>query len=1044
MMSPLRMTLCSVYITPIVQLLCCCIIVLLSCTAGTEALTISGNEYLDTVDTPSCHTVSYGHEFSATPYVFTTLEHRTTDTTHEPPLNWVTMRNTTHFRACIDECVTCGAQHSDITLSWMALDSAPNSNSRVGIYSHSQNPYLQTIPYSSAVPASARAFITLYYSDESGNVFPVAKLEDRTTTSIQVDCKMAQSSASAATVEVAYLILSSSDLPNSLSRIGYLQWSGASFVGTDCRDVSYAGGSLQVLPEVVLVSLNHVPAPNNYEMTYVWVEAVTLSYATVCLREWDQTGDSYAHSQNAAVDLFVGSFAHPPVAASDTATISVEFGETASVVFDPTSNDSDVDGDALTATITGTPQYGTVTPLGGNSFNYTLSSGYCSASDSFEYEIEDPSGLTDTATITIDSSVGTDKTAVADAIEYNADVNAADKQRYQLQLNYSSMYDVYVNVSFPESSTPGYCDFTSTDTSGNPRWGFDVSDTGCVLVLMLDVSVQEMLAKCGFVQDLNDRGDDRVHFVQTVSVFTARTRSNLVRQDYIATSETQFTIDLGVSRNVTAVVENLQVYGAPVDLSLLGNAQVVVSDVTSANDADGSYEYELRGDAVTSVQWPYRLEYVSNSLDDSVFNVSTLDITVDTFCDDSDSHIANATCQQIWSFTVDLRTDVACITVDALDNHQANFTFAVNCSDLFEGECAPAFTPTPLATMTISTPDFCPSSSSLALLPSLSIYAYGDASETDTSIAAPTSGAGSFFSTSSDAPPSAFREENLFVYDASMFGEVSASVQQDAATISSLTVLRITTTPTNFGAINVYTYDPDTSAETRADADIVVQNTGFGTASYSNSRARFMLPLNSDTVNRGAQQFDESETFALSVYFEVTFAEASGFDSNSPIGTLLFADRVKSRRGHTELQAGNSADPERSTATTIASVSSVANPGSPTATSSSGGFALSSNAMTVGGAGIALIAIVALVVIAVRRGDDASKPETSENAASIQLSTLPTSSSSAGELPMFAPMETGMTGGSMMMMTNAMEAAPLGLNTMNNLASISDAYMMQQ
>jgi Bacterial Ig domain len=951
----------------------------------------------------TCTTIPYGTTFSSTPHVFVTPDHRSGPSSggHDPTYYWVRSRTTTEFQVCYREPDGYGTGHGDMSMSWIAVDTAPSSNYRLGTYTSTVSSSINCASKSYTSVTNARVLVSMYYNSASNSVYPVMQAEERTDTLVRTCAVWGSASASASTtITFAYLVMPAAEAPNTNSRVVSENWPSPNWTGTSCRSVSYT--SLPSVPSAAIVTVNHYRNPSTHDLLHVWVEEVTASSIRVCMREWDRNGDGFAHDYQTTVDILVGSFNGGPTANPDYYIVN-DLSDPP-LLLTPVSNDTDPDNDALTVTITGTALYGSVAFSDFNLYTYTPDSDVCKVTEIITYDVSD--GLeSDSSTITIDVDVAPAVDAEADAIVYTADVNEADRTRYLMRLNYTSDYDVYVNVTFPNSTPEGHCDFTSADPDANSLWSIVPTNKGCLNQLQLDVSAADMLGKCGFTQDSNDRGDDRTHFVQTVSIFTARTRSDLQRQNYIATTETQFRVDVAVSNNVTATIDNLQVYGAPVELSLLGAAQVAVTDVTTGRDADGAYKYELTGDVVTSIQWPYRLELVSESLA-SVFNASSLTVDVDTYCDEGDSHPNNTNCQQTWSFSVVLNEADACITIDALNDHDMNFTFAVNCSDLFTGECAPSFSASPLAAMKVSTPDFCPSSSELSLEPTLTTFAYGDTS-TPTSTAAPTSGGGSFFSTLSDAPPALFREENLFVYDATLFGEVHVGVQQNAATVATTTILRITTTPSALAPIDVYEYDPDSSIETKSDSSLVVVNSqdgsqqpGFGTGStaYHQSRARFALPLNAQTVSDANS--DDATTFSLSVFVQVTFSEASS-SSTAPLSPVLDAlhksTSSKSRRDLIKLDANSAGtfNSESTSASAIASLSpdSIGLPGGSSITSTESS-ALISNGVALVVGGVAVVAVLAFVAKAVSRA-----PANNASSGGSKSNTTGVSASSVGTLP---------------------------------------------
>ncbi|NRB03228.1 MAG: tandem-95 repeat protein, partial [Rhodobacteraceae bacterium] len=105
--------------------------------------------------------------------------------------------------------------------------------------------------------------------------------------------------------------------------------------------------------------------------------------------------DGNGGNGSAQVTVTVNPINDAPVASGDSA----EVDEDASVVIDVTDNDTDVDGDALSVNGFTQATNGTVSQVG-NELRYTPDPGYNGA-DSFTYTVRDPSGDTDTATVTI-------------------------------------------------------------------------------------------------------------------------------------------------------------------------------------------------------------------------------------------------------------------------------------------------------------------------------------------------------------------------------------------------------------------------------------------------------------------------------------------------------------------------------------------------------------------------------------------------------------------------------------------------------------------
>lgn len=120
-----------------------------------------------------------------------------------------------------------------------------------------------------------------------------------------------------------------------------------------------------------------------------------------------------------------------PVAADDA--VGAAFG--AEVSFDPTGNDTDGDGDALTITVTD-PAHGSVL-VTDNEVTYAPAPGW-SGDDAFTYEVCDPFGACDTATVTVTTAAGA---AVNSPPIANAGPDAATNAGSQLILDGSASTD---------------------------------------------------------------------------------------------------------------------------------------------------------------------------------------------------------------------------------------------------------------------------------------------------------------------------------------------------------------------------------------------------------------------------------------------------------------------------------------------------------------------------------------------------------------------------------------------------------------------------
>jgi len=135
-------------------------------------------------------------------------------------------------------------------------------------------------------------------------------------------------------------------------------------------------------------------------------------------RVTDQAGGT----ATAMVTITVTNVNDDPTAQNDTETAQEE----EATVFNLLTNDSDVDGDALTISAVSDPEHGTaVTSNGNTSVTYTSEADYV-GSDSFTYTISDGQGGTATATVTVtvtnvnDAPVAADDTATVESPDVNS------------------------------------------------------------------------------------------------------------------------------------------------------------------------------------------------------------------------------------------------------------------------------------------------------------------------------------------------------------------------------------------------------------------------------------------------------------------------------------------------------------------------------------------------------------------------------------------------------------------------------------------------
>ena len=109
-----------------------------------------------------------------------------------------------------------------------------------------------------------------------------------------------------------------------------------------------------------------------------------------------EISDPQGNSDTAVVTVEVGDPNDPPVAVDDIATTGIG----APVIIDVTANDSDPDGDDFSIIFLTSPANGTVEDNGDGTVTYTPDAGFFGV-DTFEYDIADSSGGSDTGLVTV-------------------------------------------------------------------------------------------------------------------------------------------------------------------------------------------------------------------------------------------------------------------------------------------------------------------------------------------------------------------------------------------------------------------------------------------------------------------------------------------------------------------------------------------------------------------------------------------------------------------------------------------------------------------
>ncbi|MBR9836953.1 MAG: tandem-95 repeat protein [Rhodobacteraceae bacterium] len=170
------------------------------------------------------------------------------------------------------------------------------------------------------------------------------------------------------------------------------------------------------------------------------------------------------------VDITVEPVNDAPVANDDTESTPVD----TPVTFDPTENDTDVDGDPLTVTDVSDPANGTVAINGDGTVTYTPDAGF-TGDDTITYTVDDGNGGTDQGTIVVtvsDDGQPTDPTGGETPV--NQDPVAAN-DLYATTLTSPATFDPTLNDSDPDGDT-----LTITSVGVAPNGTVTLNDDGTV------------------------------------------------------------------------------------------------------------------------------------------------------------------------------------------------------------------------------------------------------------------------------------------------------------------------------------------------------------------------------------------------------------------------------------------------------------------------------------------------------------------------------------------------------------------------------------
>src|SRR6185295_16996383 len=134
-----------------------------------------------------------------------------------------------------------------------------------------------------------------------------------------------------------------------------------------------------------------------------------------------KANDGTADSNTVTVTITVNGVNDAPVAVADSYSVNEDATLTVVAGSGVLTNDTDVEGSALTAALVSDVAHGTLTLNGNGSFTYTPTANY-SGSDTFTYKANDGTADSNTVTVTITvNGVNDAPAAVADSYSVNED-----------------------------------------------------------------------------------------------------------------------------------------------------------------------------------------------------------------------------------------------------------------------------------------------------------------------------------------------------------------------------------------------------------------------------------------------------------------------------------------------------------------------------------------------------------------------------------------------------------------------------------------------
>jgi VCBS repeat-containing protein len=159
-----------------------------------------------------------------------------------------------------------------------------------------------------------------------------------------------------------------------------------------------------------------------------------------------KVNDGALDSNTATVSLTVTAVNDAPVAANNSYTTPEETALNVSAASGVLGNDTDVDGDTLTAVLVSGPSHGTLTLNANGSFTYTPGAQY-NGPDSFTYKARDPSGaLSGVATVTLTvtpptvsiSNVSANEGGLLASTPFNFTVSLSSATSRTITMNYAT------------------------------------------------------------------------------------------------------------------------------------------------------------------------------------------------------------------------------------------------------------------------------------------------------------------------------------------------------------------------------------------------------------------------------------------------------------------------------------------------------------------------------------------------------------------------------------------------------------------------------